>query len=264
MTKIKTVTDFLENIAPLELQEDYDNAGLITGSPDWQVTGVICSLDCTPDVVQEAIDEKCNLIVCHHPIIFQGLKKLSGNSYIERAVVTAIRHDVAIYAIHTNLDNVLQNGVNQKIGQRLGLEDCRILSPKNEMVSIGAGLVGRLTSPMNREEFLMYLRSRFELEVIRYTHSPAIDRVETVAVCGGAGSFLLESAVSAGADVFITADFKYHQFFDADNRIMVLDIGHYESEKFTIQLLYELISNNFRNFAAQMTKMNTNPVRYFR
>ena len=264
MARVKTVTDFLENIAPLELQEDYDNSGLITGSSEWKVKGVICSLDCTPDVVQEAIDQDCNLIVCHHPIIFEGLKKLSGDSYIERAVVSAIRHDVAIYAIHTNLDNVMQHGVNQKIAERLGLENCSILAPKNEVGNTGAGLIGHFAEPMKVGEFFDFIKTKFELEVFRYTHSPAIQKVQKVVVCGGSGSFLLENAVAAGTDVFITADFKYHQFFDADNRVLVLDIGHYESEKFTIQLLHELIFNNFRNFAAQMTKVNTNPVRYFR
>lgn len=264
MTRIKTVTDFLENIAPLDLQEDYDNAGLITGSAEWEVKGVVCSLDCTSEVVREAINQNCNMIVCHHPIIFQGLKKLSGNSYITRAVVMAIRHDVAIYAIHTNLDNILQHGVNQKIAERLGIGDGRILAPKEENNNTGAGFIGHFDHPMIVSEFLEHVKYQFELETFRYTHSPSIQQVLEVAVCGGSGSFLLDKAIAAGADAFITADFKYHQFFDAEDRILVLDIGHYESEKFTIHLLHDLISNNFRNFAAQITKVNTNPVRYFK
>src|SRR5680860_483376 len=149
MTQIRTVTDFLENIAPLELQEDYDNAGLITGSPHWHVSGVLCTLDCTPEVVQEAIEEECNLIVCHHPIIFRGLKKLSGDSYIVRTVVQAIRHDIAIYACHTNLDNVLHHGVNERIAERMGLKNARILDPKDEKGYIGSGIIGELEQPLN-------------------------------------------------------------------------------------------------------------------
>lgn len=263
MTKISTVTAFLENIAPLEYQEDYDNSGLITGSEEWEVSGVICSLDCTPAVVQEAIDKGCNLIVCHHPIIFSGLKKLSGNTYVERAVVQAIRHDIAIYAIHTNLDNVLQNGVNQQIADKLNLQDIRILAPREADVLTGSGVVGELPQVHSPEELFNLVQQKFELDAFRYTPAEEIRTVSRVAVCGGSGSFLLERAVNAGAQVFITADFKYHQYFDADGRIIIMDIGHYESEKFTIQLLYDLISNNFRNFAAQITKVNTNPVRYF-
>jgi|SRR5690554_2106302 len=264
MARIREVTDFLEQIAPLHLQEDYDNAGLITGSPEWEVQGVLCALDCTPAVIEEAIQSGCNMVVSHHPIVFQGLKKLSGDTYIQRAVIQAIRHDVAIYAIHTNLDNVLQNGVNQRIAERIELEKCRILDPRDESGEIGAGLVGELRNGMKPDDFLSHLQTRFELEIIRYTPVSENRNLQRIAVCGGSGSFLLEKAILANADAFVTSDFKYHQFFDADNRIMVLDIGHYESEKFTIQLLFELISNNFSNFAAQMTKVNTNPVRYFK
>ncbi len=263
MTKIRTVTAFLENIAPLDLQEDYDNSGLITGSEDWEVSGVICSLDSTPAVVQEAIEKGCNLIICHHPIIFSGLKKLSGNTYVERAVVQAIRHDIAIYAIHTNLDNVLQNGVNQQIAHKLDLQDVRILAQREGDMQTGSGVVGELPHVLSPEELFTMVQQKFELEAFRYTPAEEIRSVSRVAVCGGSGSFLLEQAISAGAQVFITADFKYHQFFDADGQIIIMDIGHFESEKFTIQLLYDLISNNFRNFAAQITKVNTNPIRYF-
>ncbi len=264
MTKIKTVTDFLENIAPLDLQEDYDNAGLITGSSEWEISGVICALDCTPEVVQEAIDGNCNLIICHHPIVFQGLKKFSGSSYIVRAVVLAIKYDIAIYAIHTNLDNVLHSGVNERIAERLNLKNLRILDPKDDSGVIGAGVVGELERPITKEVFLKNVKTSFQLDVIRYTSASEVEKVNKVAACGGAGSFLLDKAIDSGADVFLTADFRYHQFFDAEERIMILDIGHYESEKYTIQLLHELISNNFSNFAAQMTKVNTNPVRYFK
>ena len=263
MANIGMVTDFLEGIAPLSLQEDYDNAGLITGSPDWEVQGVLCSLDCTPEVVEEAINCQCNLIVSHHPIVFRGLKKLTGDSYVVRALVKAIQNNIAIYAIHTNLDSVLKNGVNERIARVVGLNKYSILDPRDDQVAIGFGVVGELEQPMNLSSFLHYIKNQFGLEVIRYTPVDAIKEVQRIAVCGGSGSFLLPKAIESGADVLITSDFKYHQFFDAENRIVVMDIGHYESEKFTIQLLHELISNNFTNFAAQMTKVNTNPVRYF-
>lgn len=263
MTKIKTVTGFLENIAPLDLQENYDNSGLITGHPDMEITGVLTALDCTPAVVQEAIDKNYNLIVSHHPIVFTGLKKFSGDSYVERAIVQAIRHNIAIYAIHTNLDNVLHNGVNERIAQRLELNHLNILARKDDEGLTGSGIVGLLEKDMTPEDFLQFVKNRMELEVIKYTESSSIKTIHRIGICGGSGSFLLEKAMARECDAFISADFKYHQFFDAEDKIMILDIGHYESEKYTIQLLNELIINNFRNFAAQSTKINTNPVRYF-
>lgn len=263
MASIGMVTNFLEGIAPLSLQEEYDNAGLITGSPDWEVEGVLCSLDCTPEVVEEAIDCQCNLIVSHHPIVFRGLKKLTGDSYVVRTLVQAIQNNIAIYSIHTNLDSVLKNGVNERIARVVGLDNYSILDPRDDDGVVGFGVVGELERPMNISSFLHHIKNQFGLEVIRYTPVGDIKKVQRIAVCGGSGSFLLPKAIEAGADVLITSDFKYHQFFDAENRIVIMDIGHYESEKFTIQLLHELISNNFTNFAAQMTKVNTNPVRYF-
>lgn len=264
MTKIKELTRFLEGIAPLYLQESYDNAGLITGSPETEIQGVLCTLDTTSEVVDEAIALGANLIVSHHPIIFNGLKKLTGEDYVTRTVIRAIRNDIAIYAIHTNLDKVLHSGVNQRICQRLGLSNIRILDPEDDTGSIGIGAVGEWTSPLAWIDFLKKVRYDFELETFRYTESPLIHRIKTVAVCGGSGSFLLQKAIESGADAFVTADFKYHQFFDAEDKINILDIGHYESEKYTIPLLNEIITNNFRNFAAHSTKINTNPVRFFK
>lgn len=264
MTKIKELTDFLEEIAPLRLQEDYDNSGLITGSPEDTITGVLCTLDTTPEVVQEAIDSGLNVIVSHHPLIFRGLKKISGKDYVTRALVKAVKHDIAIYAIHTNLDKVLDRGVNEKIADRLGLQDLRILDPEKEDDRTGSGAIGRLSSPLSWPDFLKKIKRDFELEVFRYTETAHVREVQTVAVCGGSGSFLLQKAMENKADVFITADYKYHQFFEAEDRICILDIGHYESEKYTIQLLNEIISKKFINFAAQSTNINTNPVRFFK
>ena len=201
-------------------------------------------------------------MVAHHPIVFRGLKSFTGKNYVERTVMQAIKHDVAIYAIHTNLDNVLRHGVNERIAQRLGLVDYRILAPKKaDQPEIGSGLVGNLPTPMSELDFLRLAKKQLGAGVVK--HTALLDQsVQTVAVCGGAGGFLLDRAVGAGAQVFVTADYKYHEFFDADGRIVIADVGHYESEQSTIQLLQELISSKFSNFAARCTKVRTNPVQY--
>lgn len=264
MATVKELMDFLERIAPLDLQESYDNAGLLVGSPQMNITGVLCTLDTTPEIVREAVENNLNVIVSHHPIIFQGLKKLTGESYISRTVIEAIRHDIAIYAIHTNLDKVLKNGVNEGMCKRMGLQNIRILQYEDEEKNIGMGATGDLPAEMPWPEFLAKIKNDFDLEAFKYTSAPGVEKISKVAVCGGSGSFLLEEAIRAGAEAFISADFKYHQYFDAEDKINILDIGHYESEKHTIQLLNELISNNFRNFAAHSTKLNTNPVRFYK
>lgn len=259
---ISAVTDYLEAIAPLHLQESYDNAGLIVGDPAAAVTGVLTTLDCTEEIITEARARGCNLVVAHHPIVFRGLKRFNGANYVERTVIRAIKEDVAIYAIHTNLDNVRSRGVNERIAQRLGLKDLRLLAPKNEEGTVGSGMVGELNGPLAAADFLAHLRDAMELTVIKHT-APLAEPVRTVAVCGGAGGFLLGAAKKAGAQVFVTSDYKYHEFFDADGEIMICDIGHYESERFTTQLLAELLRKQFPTFAVLCTERTTNPVRYF-
>lgn len=261
--KVSDITDFLERIAPLHLQESYDNAGLIVGDREMKIESCLVALDATPEVIEEAIAGGHGLVVVHHPIIFRGLKQINGKNYVERAIITAIKHDIAIYASHTNLDNVLSNGVNERIAQRLGLSEIEILAPKDERSpEIGAGVLGYLSNTMNEEDFMKFLKDRMKLGVIR--HTPLLQKeVKKVAVCGGSGSFLLEKAKAQKADVYITGDFKYHEFFDADGKLVIMDIGHFESEQFTIDLLSELITQNFTNFAAHCTKINTNPVHYF-
>ena len=365
MTKIKQVTQQLEKLAPLSYQESYDNAGLIVGSPETEVTGILFSLDVTEAVVAEAIEKQCNLIVAHHPIVFKGLKKLTGSGYVERTVIKAIKNDIAIYATHTNLDHVTK-GVNRGIAERLELNDVKILAPKKELLSkltffipvadaqrvldalfeagageigqykncsfrtegigtfrpgddanpvigsrgvdeqvpenrievmfpaylerpilevlkknhpyeevayylqhlenenqeVGAGAVGNLSAPMEPQDFLLFVKQKMMVSLIKHT-IPLNKKIQRVAVCGGAGSFLLSDAIRAGADVFITADYKYHEFFDADYRIMICDIGHFESEVFTKDLLYNYLSGIFSNFALCLSEVNTNPVRYF-
>ena len=334
--KIKTLTSFLETVAPPSYQENYDNAGLIVGNPDAEITGALLCLDSTEAVVEEAIKKNCNLIIAHHPIVFKGLKRFNGNNYVERTVMAAIKNDVAIYAIHTNLDNVYHQGVNAKIAEKLGLQNTRILAPKANLKKlsvsiptaagegltaalreagahrasiigggkeeaqmqvifpaavkgdilqalrnnhpaegfayditatedrnsqIGSGMVGELAEALPVEEFLAFLKKTMRAGTVKYTRPLGRD-IKKVAVCGGAGGFLLGRAIGAGADIFITSDYKYHEFFDADGRIIIADIGHYESEQFTIELLHEIISKKFVNFAARLTEERTNPVFY--
>ncbi|WP_276485183.1 Nif3-like dinuclear metal center hexameric protein [Paraflavitalea pollutisoli] len=362
---IATIIAHLESIAPPSLQEGYDNAGLLTGDPAWECNGVLCTLDATEAVVNEAVSRGCNLIVAHHPIIFGGLKKINGKNYVEKTVIAAIKQDIAIYAIHTNLDHVL-DGVNGMIADKLGLIKRQILAPKsatlkklytfvplaqanqvrdaifaaggghigqysdcsfgvegagtfkggegtnpfvgqpgelheerevrleiifpawqqgavvkalitahpyeevaydvlelaNNHPGIGAGLVGELPDLLEEKAFLTLLKDQFGLRVIR--HTPLLDKpVRKVAVCGGAGSFLVSRALAVGADFYVTGDMKYHEFFDANNRLVIADIGHYESEQFTADLLVRVLLEKFTTFAVLKSEVKTNPVRYF-
>ena len=363
-TTIKDVVRHLEFIAPPAYQESYDNTGLLTGDPADILKGILVTLDCTEAVVDEAIQTGCNLIVAHHPIIFRGLKRLTGGNYVERTVIKAIRNDVAIYAIHTNLDNV-HNGVNRKICEKIGLSNLRILVPKvlvlsklvtfvprkntqqvlaalheagagqignyencsftvdgqgtfkpnehanpaigeklvqevveetrvevifpshlqsrmltalrgahpyeevafyitrldNPNQEVGSGMIGELEHELEPSDFLQRLKKSMDLKVIRHTR--LLDRpIKNVAVCGGAGSFLLPYARQAGAQAYVSADFKYHEFFDADNEIVIADIGHYESEVCTKELLGEVLIKKFPNFAINFSKTVTNPISY--
>ncbi|HEX5002425.1 MAG TPA: Nif3-like dinuclear metal center hexameric protein [Bacteroidia bacterium] len=365
MEKLSTLINHLESIAPPALQESYDNAGLITGNPNMEITGALICLDSTEAVIDEAIQLGYNLVIAHHPIVFSGMKKFSGDSYVERVIVKAIRHDIALYAAHTNLDNVAA-GVNQEICNRLGLNNISILAPKegllkklvtyapvaeaekvraalfaagagaignydscsfnipgtgtfrgneqsnpvkgqkgavhaeneerieliyeafrepqilsalrqshsyeeiawqsvhvtNPLQTVGSGMVGNLPEPIDYQAFLTLVKDRFNTGIIRYTE-PTGKPIQKVAVCGGSGSFLLKDAIKAGADAFVTADFKYHQFFDADGRIFLADIGHFESEQFTMDLFYRILNKKFPKFAVRLTATPTNPVRYF-
>ncbi|MEA3427498.1 MAG: Nif3-like dinuclear metal center hexameric protein [Bacteroidota bacterium] len=363
--QIRDIIRELEKKAPLSLQESYDNAGLLTGNAEWECTGVLCTLDATEAVILEARERGCNLVVAHHPIIFGGLKKLNGKNYVERTVITAIKNDIAIYAIHTNLDNVL-DGVNDRIADRLGLTNRRILSPKagqlmklytfvphaqanqvrealfaagaghigeysetsfnsegtgtfkgsentnpfagqpgkrheekevkievilpaylqpsvvkalweahpyeevaydlvclsNDNQLVGSGLLGELPEALDETGFLHMLKTSFELKMVK--HTPLLGKkIKKVAVCGGSGSFLSGKALAAGADVYVTSDIKYHEFFDANDRILLADIGHWESEQFTTDLLVEILQAKFPTFAVLKSGVKTNPVHYF-
>jgi dinuclear metal center YbgI/SA1388 family protein len=365
MTTIKDVIDYLEGIAPSSLQESYDNAGLIVGNDATEVKGILICLDSTEAILDEALKKNCNLIVAHHPIVFSGLKKLNGKNYVERVIIKAIQNNLAIYAAHTNLDNV-QVGVNKKVCDRIGLKNCRILSPKKNILrklvtfcptdqgdkiraalfeagagnisnydecsyntegygtfrggegtnpfvgktgeqhrenetkvesifpaylqprivasllkahpyeevaydiyplenshpQIGSGMIGELENETDEKNFLKHIKEAMRTDCIRHTDL-LNKKVKRVAVCGGAGSFLLNDAIREKADFFITADFKYHQFFDSDGKIVIADIGHYESEQFTKELFAELLKQKFSTFAAHLSKTVTNPIYYY-
>lgn len=264
MTTVADIYNFLDQQSPFRLQESYDNAGIIVGDPDTIVSGVLCCLDSTEDIVKEAVSLGANVIIAHHPIVFKGLKTLTGKNYVERTIISAIKNNIAIIASHTNLDNVVDVGVNKKISDIIGLHDTEPLLPKmdDSIVDrpIGSGIIGRIEE-MKEIDFMHHLKECMQLKVIK--HTPLLGRpISKVAICGGAGQFLLSQAIRMGADIFITGDVKYHEFFDAENHLILTDIGHYESEKFTIDLLYEMITLNFSNFAAHKTELNTNPVNY--
>ena len=260
--KLSDICNFLEEIAPLSLQEDYDNAGLLVGDYGQEINKALICLDCTEDVMKEARKKSCDLVISHHPIIFKGIKKFNNQTYVERIVMDAIKGNVAIYAAHTNLDNVLTNGVNQKICHKLGLRNLKILKAKStDDDQIGSGMLGNLDSAMDETDFLKMLKREMNTGCIRHTKLLG-KPIEKVAVCGGSGSFLLQDAIKNEAGIFITADFKYHQFFDAENKIIIADVGHYESEQYTNELFYELLSKKFPTFAIALAESNTNPINY--
>ncbi len=362
--KLKELIATLEAWAPSSYQESYDNSGLIVGDKNVEVNGCIICLDSTEEVIDEAIDTGVNLVIAHHPIVFKGLKRFNGSNYVERAVIKAIKNDINIYAIHTNLDNV-RSGVNAKISDLLGLQNQKVLLPKPNLLSklvfycpsenatsvkaaifkagggkignyeecsfsssgkgtfkpnshanpargetnkleeleelrievlvnnqdvfrvtdamknahpyeevaheiyaisnsnqdVGSGMVGDLAEPKKMIEFLNGVKKTFDAGCIKYTEFSG--DIQKVAVCGGSGGFLLGAAKRSGAQVFFTSDYKYHEFFDAENEISIIDIGHYESEQFTLDLIKDFLIDKFPNFTPRLTGMNTNPVKYF-
>lgn len=263
--QIKELLNYLEQIAPLKYQEHYDNSGIICGDENTALTGVLICLDSMDYHIDEALSKNCNLIIAHHPLIFKGIKKLTPGDYVGRTLMKAIRSNIAIYAMHTNLDNLLYNGVSERIARKLGLQEIALLSSKVNLPEdeqpVGAGVVGNLNNPMDEKSFLIHLRETMKTSCIRYTNL-SDKQVRKVAVCGGSGAFLLKEAIKSEADVFVSADFKYHDFFDADGKILVADIGHYESEQFTVEIIYDLITKRFSNFAAHLTELNSNPINY--
>lgn len=277
MLRIHEIVSALEAVAPLALQESYDNSGLIVGDREAQVERALLCLDCTEAVVDEAIAKGCDIIIAHHPIVFGGLKRFTGGDYVQRSLMKAIRNHIAIYACHTNLDNVLRGGVNERIAQQLGFEVERVLRPiaegfgsfggdgglgNSEVIkTAGAGVLCELQKPMNVLDFLQHLKQKMGADVVKYTKCD-VEVVRKVAICGGAGSFLIGDALRAGVDAFITSDVKYHEFFDAQGKMLLCDIGHYESERFTIDLFSNILSAKFPKFATIFAGTITNPIDY--
>jgi dinuclear metal center YbgI/SA1388 family protein len=363
--QVREITDYIESFAPLSYQESYDNAGLQTGQPDHEVNAVLLCIDVTDAVIEEALRLEAGLIISHHPLIFGGLKKLTGSNPTEKMVIRAIRNDISIYTAHTNLDAV-HTGVNHKICEKLALQETRVLVPMTDQLrklvffvprdhaeqvrleifregaghignydmcsfsapgegtfrglegsdpfvgekgsmhmepelrvetifpkakeksilqalirshpyeevaydvyplantydQAGSGAIGRLAEPAEEQSFLQLLKDQFRTPVVR--HSMLLGKkIRNVALCGGSGSFLIHEAMASGADAFVSSDFKYHQFFNADGRILLADIGHYESEQFTIEIFYEYLIKKFPTFAVHLSEVNTNPVNYF-
>ena len=249
----------IEEFAPLALQEHYDNAGLVVGRADDELRGgVLLAVDVTEEVVREAVEKGCGLIITHHPIIFHPLKRLNSASVVERCVEEAIRHDIALYACHTNLD-ATPGGTSWRVGEILGLSDMRVLASEDGVT--GFGVVGTLAEPQPLDRVLAELRRLFGVPVVR--HSKPIDRlISRVAVCTGSGASLMGDARVAGCDLYVTADLKYNDFFTPDSRFVVADIGHFESEFCAIQILFDVLSKKITNFALHKSALSQNPVHY--
>lgn len=361
---ISAIISVLEKMAPMFLQESYDNSGLITGQKQTECTGALLCLDVTESVINDAISKNCNLIISHHPIVFKGIKKFDSDYYVDKTIIAAIKNDIAIYACHTNMDNVI-NGVNGKIADKLNLINRRILQPKSFLIQklvvfvpfeyqevlekslfeagagemgnygecsfvsegvgsfkplegadphtgkigvrtiqkevkvevifpiwkqsailnamknahpyeevayelytlqnkhqeIGAGIIAELEQSVDIKNFLNEIKSIFNVKCLKHTQIIS-EKIKKIAICGGSGSFLIQDAIRAKADVFITSDIKYHDFFEANNQLVLVDIGHFESEQFTIELFADVLKNNFPTFAHFKTDVHTNPVKY--
>jgi len=257
--KVKEVIAALEQFAPLPLQDDFDNAGLQIGLTEADVTGALLCLDVTEDVIDEAAARGLNLIVAHHPLLFHPLKAVVGRNYVERCTLKAIQKGIAVYAAHTNLDNAV-GGVNYEIARRIGLEDVDLLTRREvNGIVCGAGVVGTLPQPEGEMAFLTRLKTAFGVQALQ--HNVLTGRpVRRVALCGGAGAFLLDDAICAGADCFITGEIHYHDFFGHDGQILMVSMGHYESEQFTPFIFERLLHEQFPMLRTEHTQLNTNPI----
>jgi dinuclear metal center YbgI/SA1388 family protein len=258
---IKDITNYIEELAPLQYAEDFDNVGLLIGNFTNKITGVLVTLDTLEETIDEAIAKKCNLIISFHPIIFSGLKKITGSNYVERVVLKAIKNDIAIYSMHTALDNV-SNGVSAEICNVLGVKNYQTLIPQQDKPTIGMGMIGELDKAMSEADFMKMLKDKMHVSCIR--HSNLLGKtIKKVAVLGGSGSFGLKNAIQQGADVYISADFKYHEFYQAEKQLIIMDIGHYESEQFTKNLIVAYLNKKFSTFAVILSEEITNPINYF-
>lgn len=258
MTKVRDIAKVIENYAPKELQEDYDNAGIQVGDPDMEISGILLCLDVTEDILDEAIDRGCNIIVSHHPLIFRGLKNITGSNAIQRIVIKAIRNNVAIYAAHTNLD-AAKEGVSYEIGHILNMTDMQPLDPKPGNPCVGIGVIGNI-EPTPKIEFLRRLKEKFNVKALRYsTHSPRLV-IKRVAICGGSGASLIKKAIEEGADAIVTGDVKYHDFTSYGDDILIADIGHYESELCVRKILSRIIRDSFPEVVTYFAEKETSPI----
>ncbi|MCM1034257.1 MAG: Nif3-like dinuclear metal center hexameric protein [Paludibacter sp.] len=236
--KVQEIIDIIESVAPLSIQQEWDNSGLQVGNREAEVSSVLLCTDVTEAVLQEAEREGYDMIVSHHPLFFHGLKTLQGNTSQERCVISAVRNGIAIYSAHTSMDSWL-HGVSGRMAEKLDIRDYVVLVPTG--IEVGFGVVGDLPEAMDFEAFLALVKQTFSASMVRYTVSPK-QAVQRIAFCGGAGSEFLPDAVAAKADVYLSADFKYHEFQQADERIAIVDIGHFESEQFTKEIFRDLLS----------------------
>ena len=251
--------EVIEGFAPLSIQEKWDNSGLCIGSPDSRVSSILLGLDCTPELVDEAVECGADMIVTHHPLIFSGLKKISPDDKVGSAVIKAISNGISIYAAHTNADKVL-SGVSGAMASRMGLENVEILDEDGD--GTGLGVVGNLPEPMSAEEVIAMVKSKFSLKAMR-TSRPLTEKISRVAVCGGSGGSLIGAAVRSGAQLYVSGDISYHNFFTKEG-FMIMDIGHYESEIEIVEILFSLLRKNFPTFAVRITRnMYDNPIYYY-
>ena len=265
--KIKDILGALEEFAPLALQDGYDNAGLQIGlAEDAEATGVLLSLDVTEEVVNEAVLRGCNLIVGHHPLLFHPVRSFTGKTHVERAILKAIKNDIAVYAAHTNLD-VANGGVNFKMAEKLGLQKVELLSPRENYTTgqkelmAGDGVIASLPSSMSKKEFMENVKEVFRLKSLRVNNANP-KTIKRVALCGGNGASLIPQAIEKGADVFITGEIGYHRFFGYEKDILLLEIGHYESEQYTIELLRDIITKAAPSVHVCKAETNINPIIY--
>ena len=259
--KIKQVLSALERFAPLPLQESWDNAGLQLGLTEVEVSGALLCLDVNEQIVDEAVAKGCNLIVSHHPLLFRGLKQISGADYVQRSVIKAIKHDIVIVSMHTNMDNAL-DGVNWKIAERLGLTDCKFFAQKTvDGIEAGSGVVGNLPLQMDARAFIELVKKQFGVQCAQCNE--LLQRpISKVAICGGAGDFLLPEAVGEGADAFITGEMHYHQYFGYEQQIQICVIGHYQSEQYTAEIFRDIIQKDCPGVKTFIAETNTNPIVY--
>ena len=257
--KVKDVTKIIEEFAPLSVQESWDNSGLCIGSPDAAVNSVLLGLDCTPELVDEAIGCGADMIVTHHPLIFSGLKKISPEDQVGAAVIKAVKAGISIYAAHTSADKVIA-GVSGAMAAKLGLQNVSILDEDGE--GTGLGVVGDLPQPLSADEAVTLVKDRFGLKMMKASR-PVEGKISRVAMCGGSGSSLIKAAMSSGAQLYISGDISYHNFFTREG-FMIMDIGHYESEIEIVDILFSLLRKNFPTFAVRITQnIYSNPIFYF-